>query len=140
MEYKDSIVCEAGTGAEYSASSASNTSRGDVERAPPRGGRGEGRSGHGGRGGVTKPTAPWSDHDVTELFRLRYLELAECFKSTKDTKRIKYAWAVLASTLSVIQSMVLTDKKCRRKKCNDDALAGLHRNPIFGWGGAIVSS
>ncbi|GMF23420.1 unnamed protein product [Phytophthora fragariaefolia] len=112
MGYTDSIVVEAGTGAEYTASSASDTRRGDVERAPPRGGRGSGRSGRGRRGNATK-SASWSDHDVAELFRLPYLELAAYFKSTKVTKRIKYAWAVLASTLSVSQSKVFTDQQCQ---------------------------
>ncbi|EGZ11820.1 hypothetical protein PHYSODRAFT_336314 [Phytophthora sojae] len=107
---------EAEDAAERSVS-GTDTNGSGVERAPPqgggRGGRGAGRGGRGGRGASTRPAASWSDDDVSGFFRLRYAELADNFKNTKDTKRIKYAWAVLASTLSVNQSKVFTDQQCQ---------------------------
>ncbi|POM81251.1 Hypothetical protein PHPALM_807 [Phytophthora palmivora] len=109
---------EAEDAAERSVSGTDANGSG-VEREPPhgggRGGRGAGRGGRGGRGAATRPAASWSDDDVSELFRLRYAELVDNFKNTKDTKRIKYAWAVLASTLSVNQSKVSTDQQCQSK-------------------------
>ncbi|KAF4142034.1 Myb/SANT-like DNA-binding domain, partial [Phytophthora infestans] len=67
---------------------------------------------------ATKTTASWSDEDVEELFRLRYKGLVNRFKNTRDTKRIKYAWALLASTLSVNQGKVFTDQQCQAKMKN----------------------
>ncbi|KAE8909781.1 hypothetical protein PF005_g5924 [Phytophthora fragariae] len=68
-----------------------------------------------GQDGTAKSTASWNDEDVEELFRLRYKVLDGRFKNTKDTKRIKFAWSVLASTLSVNQSKVFTDQQCQSK-------------------------
>ncbi|KAE9357062.1 hypothetical protein PF008_g3334 [Phytophthora fragariae] len=71
-----------------------------------------------GQDGTAKSTASWNDEDVEELFRLRYKVLDGRFKNTKDTKRIKFAWSVLASTLSVNQSKVFTDQQCQSKMKN----------------------
>ncbi|GMF23422.1 unnamed protein product [Phytophthora fragariaefolia] len=68
-----------------------------------------------GRGGAAKLTASWNDEDVEELFRLRYKELDGRFKNMKDTKRIKFAWSMLACTLSVSQSKVFTAKQRQAK-------------------------
>ncbi|GMF36193.1 unnamed protein product [Phytophthora fragariaefolia] len=71
------------------------------------------------RGGAAKLTASWNDEDVEELFCLRYKELDGRFKNTKDTKRTKFAWSMLASTLSVNQSKVFTDQQCQAKLQKD---------------------
>ncbi|ETL98969.1 hypothetical protein L917_04061 [Phytophthora nicotianae] len=64
------------------------------------------------------PNATWSDDVVEAFFRIRYKRLSSHFKNTKETKRIKYAWSVLASTLSVNRHKVFTDQQCQAEMKN----------------------
>ncbi|ETI45406.1 hypothetical protein F443_10002 [Phytophthora nicotianae P1569] len=62
------------------------------------------------------------------------------FKNTKDTKRIKYAWSVLASTLSVNRHKVFTDQHYQAKNMKQKWASAREEEGQTGNGGPVRRS